>query len=197
MSSATNWAIDAFAQLRLLEERVRMSGCELPKGTEAVEQWAGVNFRLGGLPCVVRLDDLAEILVDKVPTRLPGCADWVKGVLNVRGRLLPVFSLPPRYLPASLCPQEGWQVLVVEGGKLFCGIRADKVVGMEKFSDGDFRSPGEGELAPCGQLAAQVRQVTDKGGALRLRLDLAALATSLCALDPAAERNAGESKEMP
>lgn len=187
MTSAVNHKIDAFQQLLVLEERVRLSGPALPKDADFKEQWAGINFTLAGQACVVRLDEVVEILVDKVPTRLPGCADWVMGVLNLRGRLLPVFALPGNYQPApAKTRQESWQILVVERGKLFCGIKTDRVAGMEKYQDEDFLALDDVEAVRFGPLGAHARRVTRKGGSERLRLNLADLAGSLCALSPSA-----------
>lgn len=62
-----------------------------------------------------------------------GVKPWVKGVANLRGRLLPVMDLGG-FLGLELSrARKQRRVLVVEFNDLFVGLLVDEVVGMQHF----------------------------------------------------------------
>src|SRR5688500_5799888 len=83
----------AFNLLLNLEEAVLLNGRAVPKNTDAREQWSGVRCLVAGTNFIVPVNQVAEILEPRSVTAIPGCAPWVKGLMNVRGRLLPVFGI--------------------------------------------------------------------------------------------------------
>ena len=61
-------------------------------------------FRLGDELYAVRLALVQEIITPQPITRIPGTPDFVRGVLNLRGRVLPIADLHPLFglnLPLS------------------------------------------------------------------------------------------------
>lgn len=131
-----------FQHLLMLEGRVRLSGATLPEDTDERIQWSGIKCTLSGKNIIVRLNDVSEILDKPKITLIPKCADWVKGVLNLRGRLLPVFDISDYFTDASYSKRSNTstdiEILVLEFGNLFCGIETQKVHGMQKFYQEDF-----------------------------------------------------------
>jgi chemotaxis signal transduction protein len=59
-------------------------------------------FRVGSLVCAAEVDHVREILPRLPTTRIPGAPPVVAGLVNVRGRLIPVV--------------EGWRALAEHGG---------------------------------------------------------------------------------
>jgi twitching motility protein PilI len=186
MSTPADAKSNAFQHLLLLEERVRLSGSSLPNAIDHREQWSGIRFRMGTLHWIVRIDEIAEILVQRQPTRLPGCAAWVTGVVNLRGRLLPVFALPDYFLPEHGSPnrQQGNEILVVEKGRLFCGIVVDEIQGMEKHYAEDFVDLNLHQEAELGGMRSVVRQTIQVEGVHYYKLEVHSLAAALLQLDP-------------
>lgn len=188
MNSKANSFNNPITQLMLLEERVRLSGSTLPRVVDTREQWTGVRSTIDGLRCVLHLDQVSEVLNNRRITSIPGCVPWVRGALNLRGRLLPVFTmaeyfaLPDMHGPRTASPQ----IVVVEKPGVFCGILVEKVFGMQKFYEEDF---GPAEQAKgrerLGRVAEFVTAVTDIDEQQWYRLDLAALAAELGKADPA------------
>jgi len=67
-------------------------------------------------------------------TLMPGVKPWVKGVANLRGRLLPVMDLGG-FLGLELSvARKQRRVLVVEYQDVFVGLLVDEVVGMQHFA---------------------------------------------------------------
>lgn len=176
----------AFQELLILEERVRLSGASLPKHTDFRERVPGVKVSVAGHDFLIPISEIAEILEKKRITAIPGCGAWVKGVLNVRGRLLPVYGAadffrrqaPERKAAGAL------EILIVDKGPLFCGIAVDEIHGMEKFYREDFRETGYEEESALGPLAGFVNSVTQFGEKLVYRLNIAAMAKVLSESNP-------------
>ena len=81
-----------------------------------------------------------EIIAWSEVTRLPNTRDYVRGVLNLRGSILPVFDLRCRF-GMGLTEVSKTHVIIVlfVEGKLI-GILADSVSQILLVSDSDFRS---------------------------------------------------------
>jgi twitching motility protein PilI len=153
MSLATETRLDAMSLLLNLEERVRLSGAMLPRTVDTRERWAGLRCSIAGMNCVLPLNDVAEVLENRTLTAIPGCAAWVKGVVNLRGRLLPVFGVDD-YLGCTDTVAErsggSYQVVVVDRGAVFCGLAVSRIMGMRKFYREHFLPPeGNGQQDPA------------------------------------------------
>ena len=137
MSLATETKQDAMSVLLNLEERVRMSGAVLPRVVDERERWSGIRCSIAGLNGILPLNDVAEILEGRTLTAIPGCVDWVKGVLNLRGRLLPVFDVDD-YFGLNERSTTASQVVVVDRAEVFCGLSVNRILGMRKFYSDSF-----------------------------------------------------------
>lgn len=83
----------AYIQLADYNRRCREQAKDLPMQQDAVSYWSGVGFVLDGKKYVAPLDEVSEILSVPAYTRIPGARSWMKGVANVRGRLMTVMDL--------------------------------------------------------------------------------------------------------
>lgn len=196
MSTAHQGQFDPYAHLLNLEERIRLSGAQLPKSVDTRIQWAGVKCRIAGLNFVVQLSSVAEILEHRAITKVPGCADWVTGIVNLRGRLLPVYNPARLYGRASTradandssalaSPATSPQIIVVEHENIFCGIAVERIFGMQKFLQESFSAPDDILMPDCQGLAEYVEQQGIFDNQPLYQLDVFALARGICATSPA------------
>ena len=95
--------MEADVDLRTLKERpfellkaMESKGLRIAAGSpgQASSEWSGLAFRIGDDRFVCPRDDVREVLVypDSM-TRIPGAREWITGLSNVRGQLLPVIDL--------------------------------------------------------------------------------------------------------
>lgn len=185
MSSRALIDNDAFNLLLSLEEAVLLNGGEFVRNADSREQWSGVKCVVAGTSFILPLDQVAEILEPRFITAIPGCASWVKGLMNVRGRLLPVFGLS-EFLNGGRNRNTFWQIILVEQGATFCGIAVDKVFGMQKFLQEDFREPGPLPRTQLEGIDEYVDFFTMIDGDSWYRLDIGALAVRMSQANPAA-----------
>ena len=127
-----------FDLLQQLAERCVQTASGLPAQEVAAEIWSGVGFRLAGLPMVAALGEVSEILHEPRYTTLPRVKSWVKGVANVRGRLLPIIDLSQFFGAISHTPRKQRRVLVLDRDELFVGLLVDEVIGMQHFPVSSF-----------------------------------------------------------
>ena len=123
-----------FQQLLELDKRCRTYAAGLPSQQEAVQTWGGIGFRMGGRLFVAPIGEVGEILQEPRYTLLPGVKSWVKGVANVRGRLLPVMDLCGYFGLELSALRKQRRVLVVDHQEVFAGLTVDEVFGMQHFA---------------------------------------------------------------
>lgn len=134
-----------FQLLLMLDQAFRASAESLPAQQEAAELWSGIGFRMGGHQYVAPMGEVVEVLPEPRFTQLPGVRSWVRGVANVRGRLLPVMDLCAFFGMTLSGARKERRVLVVEHGNLFVGLTVDAVLGMQHFQVDSF-SPVQGDV---------------------------------------------------
>jgi twitching motility protein PilI len=123
----------AYQALKELAQKSLHSARQLPAQVEATAQWSGVGFSLFGHHFVVSMGDLNEMLEIPSYTKLPGVKSWVKGVANVRGRLLSVFDLAAYFGGHLKSNRKQQRLLVIDRDQIYSGLWVDQVFGMQYF----------------------------------------------------------------
>lgn len=79
-----------------------MSGLDLkPKQSPPSEQKQFVTFRVGGEEYALDIDTIAEVIRPLKITTLPRMPEFVSGVINLRGVIMPVVDLRRRFAVAA------------------------------------------------------------------------------------------------
>lgn len=105
-----------------------------PSEIAVTEFWKGIGFILGGEKYITPWHEVAEIQSLPALTRVPGAKDWVKGVANVRGTLLPVMDLNVFFGYRSRNLRKR-RLLVVKHDGIYCGLIVDEVIGAISFEE--------------------------------------------------------------
>jgi len=141
----------AILLLKDLETAARKHSAPLPSGPSAEPEWQGMGFQVGGMSLVAPLDDIAEVITLPRITGVPRVRDWLLGLANVRGRLVPIVDLHQFLgMPATL-PVSHWRVLVVEDGDVVTGLVVEQLLGMQYFSERSVEAAGADELGALGR----------------------------------------------
>lgn len=127
--------VKPFQILSDLAQKSVAQAAGLPQQDEAVELWSGIGFSIGQVHYVAEMGSVSEILHLPKITAVPGVKNWMRGVANVRGRLLPIMDLTRFFgLPQSTAKTRDKRVLVVEYDDALSGVIVDAVLGMQYFS---------------------------------------------------------------
>lgn len=139
-----------FELLDQMDQLCQRMADAFPTDSQANEYWKGIGFILGGQAVVTPWDEVAEIQSLPPLTRVPGAKDWVKGVANVRGSLLPVMDLGAfiGYRPRSIRKQ---RILVIQHDGIYSGLIVDEIMGamsFEQFEQMDYEPDVDENLKP-------------------------------------------------
>ncbi len=133
-----------------------------------------MGFRVAGAPLVVPLEEVRELVYYPRTTPIPGCRTWLKGVANIRGRLMTVVDLGD-FLTGSASPVRARsRVLGVRSEEVPVGLLLEHFAGLRHLRPG----PEQAAAAPPRWLAPYTRGVVrDQEGDWHL-LDLERLLQS-------------------
>tara|TARA_B100001059_G_scaffold216988_1_gene235824 strand:- start:5624 stop:6190 length:567 start_codon:yes stop_codon:yes gene_type:complete len=127
-----------FDLLQTLAKRYRTQASGLPSQDVVSEVWSGVGFRLAGHFMLAAMGEVSEILHEPRYTALPRVKAWVRGVANVRGRLLPIVDMSGFFGVTSTAPRKQRRVLVLDRDDLFVGLLIDELLGMQHMPVSSF-----------------------------------------------------------
>jgi twitching motility protein PilI len=132
---------DPIALLREMERRAQGESIETPAAQPSGDVWRGIGFSVGGRRLVTSMADVSEVMHCPKLARVPGAKDWLMGVANLRGALLPVVNLQGflQGEPASFDRES--RILVVEQDEILAGLAVEEVFGVKHFLE-EQRLPG-------------------------------------------------------
>jgi purine-binding chemotaxis protein CheW len=93
-----------------------------------------VLFTLAGCELGIPIGLSKEIIRVTDITQMPKAPHFLEGVINLRGKIIPVLDLKKRFHMPLLDWTEETRILVVEWKDLFIGLLVDKVVEVVRFS---------------------------------------------------------------
>ena len=113
--------------------------------TDASQRAQYLTFSVAGEEYGVSIVKVREILEYGAVTRVPRTPEHVRGVINLRGRVVPVVDLAVRLgLPASAVTRRSCVVIVevkVDGEDVVMGIMADAVSQVIELDDAEIEAP--------------------------------------------------------
>jgi twitching motility protein PilI len=127
-------SLTAFQLLLQIDQRCRLLGADLPSQPTHRDTWSGIGFRLGEHWYVAPMGEVSEVLHEPRHTPLPGVKPWVRGVANLRGRLLPLMDLCGFFGHELSAVRKQRRVLVVDQDEVFAGLLVDEVLGLQHFA---------------------------------------------------------------
>lgn len=122
-----------FDFLQDIDQRCRINGKGLPVGTQVVDDWIGIGFKLLGKRLIAQMNEIAEILPPPSTIRVPGVQGWVKGLANVRGTLMPVLDMNAFLKAPFIESASERRILVINKQNVVAGLLVEEVFGLRRF----------------------------------------------------------------
>lgn len=94
-----------------------------------------VVLTLGREYYALRIYDIYEIIKMQKITEIPNSRSYLDGVINLRGKIIPVVSLRKRFGLPEVEPTKSSRIVVVNLAEEFVGIVVDSVTRVTKFAD--------------------------------------------------------------
>lgn len=140
-----------------------------------------VVFELDDREFALPIEDIAEVLPMVLITPVPEVPSWVVGVINLRGRVIPIIDLRARLGMEPRAPRLNTPILVAEQATRKLGLIADAVRDVISLPDEALESPTEVGAAEIGHTDA-VSAVARTDDRLIVVLDLARVTADVAAL---------------
>jgi purine-binding chemotaxis protein CheW len=123
-------------------------------------------FEVEGQRHAVPATIVAEVLRAVAIAPLPRAPRVVAGIINVRGRLVPVLDLRRRFGAADRPVDPAERLLLLRGPQRLIGLRADQVLGLQMLPEGSLQAverlvPGADQVAGVARLPDGVLLVYD------------------------------------
>lgn len=112
---------------------------------KSLEQKTYLTFRLEEEIFAVDVQNVHEVLEFSTVTKIPGVPDFVRGIINLRGRVVPVVDLRRKFAMAETEKTRSTCIIVLDLGagenKTVIGALADSVKEVFEFEPGQVEPP--------------------------------------------------------
>jgi len=125
------------------------------EGTAAADKQQFLSFQLGAEEYGIDILRVQEIRAYEKATRIPNTPDFIKGVINLRGVIVPVIDLRMKFGLESADYNEVTVVVVLNVANRTIGIVVDKV--------SDVLALGQGDIRPAPEFTARVDNAFVRG----------------------------------
>ncbi len=132
-----------------------------------------VVFNLGKETYGLPIASIREIISYQEPTRLPGAPPEVEGIINLRGKVIPVVDLRSRLGLAVQPPTRTTRIIIAAGAGEITGLVVDQVTEVSKIISSTIEPPPPMAKRGAGESLSQ--GVAKVGERLIVLLDLSPL----------------------
>ncbi len=94
-----------------------------------------VSFRLGSDFFAADIFTVERVLRYQAPVAVPNVPEWIEGVIEYQGRVVPVINLRRRFQMAPAAPTGDTRILVLKGGPEWVGAVVDAVLEVTSFDE--------------------------------------------------------------
>ena len=101
-----------------------------------------VGFRIGGETFGVRISNVREIVRVPEITSVPNAPDYLEGVINLRGKIIPVMDLRKRLGQTEVQPDKKNRILVVDLDGKLVGLIVNAASEVLKIPPSEIENPG-------------------------------------------------------
>ena len=122
-----------------------------------------VGFRIGNETYGVRIGSVREIVRVPEITSVPSAPDTLEGVINLRGKIIPVMDLRKRFGHSEIKPDKKNRILVVELENKLLGLIVNSASEVLKILPSEIEAPGSvfadgdsGYVTGVGKLAGRL-----------------------------------------
>jgi purine-binding chemotaxis protein CheW len=121
-----------------------------------------VGFRLGDEDYAIAITKIQEIILMKPITRIPQVPDYIEGLINLRGSVIPIVNLRKRFGLAPRDADDETRTIVVNIHDKTVGCIVDAVTQVMRISRDEIQPPPLSVLAIAHQHIAGLARLEDR-----------------------------------
>jgi purine-binding chemotaxis protein CheW len=107
------------------------------------QKQAYVVFKVGGELYAISMQNVKEVIFYCDPVLVPYSPEYVMGLINIRGSLIPIVDLKNIFRLTSDDDAIAKQIVVVKHGKVLVGFAVDSMCSSEEFCSKDVQENDE------------------------------------------------------
>ena len=139
------------------------------QAAEDVMRGKYLTFRVGDLGCGIEISYITEIISVQDITLVPHTHAYVKGIINLRGTVVPVIDMSMRFGGNAIEYTEQTCIIVLSMEEMIVGILVDGVQDVLDIADEDIQDPPKATgsaiknefIKAVGIAAGEVKQLID------------------------------------
>jgi purine-binding chemotaxis protein CheW len=121
-----------------------------------------VSFRLGSEEYAIEITKVKEIILVEGITRVPQMPDYIEGIINLRGNVIPVIDLRKRFGMRAREIDENTRIVVTRMENKIVGLIVDMVSQVMKIPHGDIQPPPETIAGMAGEYLTGIGRRDDR-----------------------------------
>jgi len=134
MINKPNSAAAIIQLLQDMERRSQQAVAGISQQDTAAKAWTAMAIRVGQYRLLLPLGESKEVFpVPEQITAVPAAEDWVIGIANLRGDLLPLFDLQLFLQGTASKVSKKSRILVINHPDIVSGVLVDEVSGLKHF----------------------------------------------------------------
>jgi purine-binding chemotaxis protein CheW len=98
-------------------------------------------FKVGCEEYAISIMNIKEIIKRREVTEVPRVPSFVRGILSLRGNIIPVFDMRVRLGLSGVASCEQERIVVVKRQNGFCGVLVDEVVQVVRIAEAGIEPP--------------------------------------------------------
>ena len=122
-----------------------MSDAEIIEGEEELDSTAEtqqfLTFTVGDAEYGVDIISVREVKGWSEPTRLPNKPEYIRGVLNLRGVIVPIFDIRSRFSQGKTETKETHVIVILAVGSRIAGVLVDAVSDILTVNKTEIKDP--------------------------------------------------------
>lgn len=108
---------------------------------QATQQDTYVTFQSGNEYFALKIEYVNEIIVYQEITQIPESEDYIKGLINLRGKIIPVIDVRIRFKQEPKEYTDRTCIIIINVKGTVAGLIVDKVAEVVKISEEDILEP--------------------------------------------------------
>ncbi len=101
---------------------------------QSMDELQVVVFELENSYYGVHILQVQEIIKMREITKLPNTPKFIEGVVNLRGKIIPVMDLRRRFGLSPISVNDDWKILILKTEDVLFGVMVDQISEVEKIS---------------------------------------------------------------
>jgi len=128
-----------------------------------------LSFIVGDEEYAIEIVHVKEIVKIQAITVVPETPDYVKGIINLRGDIMPVLDVRTRFMKPGIPYDENTSIIVIYHDDSILGLIVDRVVGVYPIPGEQITPPPSAKLVHSNMYVKNIGRESD---GLKLLIDL-------------------------